>query len=173
MEDFKNMYQNIRFCVKCGAELIVKDDRENKERPHCENCGWIYYKNPIPAAACVVINEQNELLLVKRKFEPKALEWALPSGYIEIWQTPDECAVEELREETGLIGEVSTFIDYYTGFSPFYIRVLSFGFVMKITGGELKAGDDALEAKFFKQEALPPICFWSHQHFLRKINYIK
>ncbi|HPM01825.1 MAG TPA: zinc ribbon domain-containing protein, partial [Candidatus Cloacimonadota bacterium] len=61
------MYQNIRFCVKCGAELIIKDDRENKERPHCENCGWIYYKNPIPAAACVVINEQNELLLVKRK----------------------------------------------------------------------------------------------------------
>ncbi len=173
MEDFKNMYQNINYCIKCGAEMVLKDDRENKERPHCEHCGWIYYKNPIPASACVVINEKNDLLLVKRKFEPKANEWALPSGYIELWQTPDECAVEELREETGLIAEVSSFIDYYTGFSPIYLRVLSFGFLMKVTGGVLKAGDDALEAMFFSQDDLPPICSWSHQHFLRKINYIK
>ncbi len=173
MEDFKNMYQGVKHCLKCGTELLIKEDRENKERPHCPQCGWIYYKNPIPAAACVVINDQNELLLIKRRFEPKPNEWALPSGYIELWQSPEEAAVEELKEETGLVGEIDQFIDYYTGYSPIYLRVLSFGFKMKVKGGILAPGDDASEAVFYKQNELPPIAFWSHQHFLRKINYIK
>lgn len=172
MEEFKNMYNNVNFCQKCGSKLSIQKDREGKERPHCPVCGWIYYKNPIPAAACLVINEQNEVLLVKRKFEPKANEWALPSGYIELWQTPEEAAIDELEEETGLVGEIDHFIDYYTGSSPIYIRILSFGFKMKIIGGTLKAGDDALEAKFFSLQDMPHIAFWSHEHFLRKENYI-
>jgi len=172
MDDFKRMYRNVNNCIKCGTKLVLQNDREQKERPHCPNCGWIYYKNPVPASACVLINESNELLLVKRKFSPHADEWALPSGYIELWQTPEECAVDELFEETGIIGEVDSFIDFYTGYSPIYIRTLSFGFLMKGVGGELQAGDDAQEAVFFKQNELPPICFWSHQHFLKKINYL-
>ncbi len=172
MEEFKDMFKDVNFCLRCGHKLTVKEDRESKERPHCDNCGWIYYKNPIPAAACVVINNENQLLLVKRKFEPKANEWALPSGYIELWQSPQEAAVEELKEETGLIGEVHQFIDYYTGSSPIYLRIISFGYLMKINGGILQAGDDALEARFFSKEELPPIAFKSHKHFLNKLNYI-
>ncbi|MFA5464817.1 MAG: NUDIX hydrolase [Candidatus Cloacimonadales bacterium] len=167
------MYDEVNNCIRCGTRLILKEDREHKERPHCPNCGWIYYKNPIPASACVVINNKNELLLVKRKLAPHAGEWALPSGYIELWQSPEECAVAELEEETGLVGEIVSFIDFYTGYSPIYLRTLSFGFLMKEVGGILQAGDDALEAVFYNQEELPDICFWSHQHFLRKINYIK
>lgn len=173
MNEFDNMYDQINFCIRCGSKLELKNDRESKERPHCNQCGWIYYKNPIPAVACIVINEKNELLLIKRRFEPKPNEWALPSGYMEIWQSPEEAAVEELHEETGLIGDVHSFIDYYNGFSPIYLRVLSLGYVMTIKGGHLQAGDDALEAKFFAVGDLPRIAFHSHIHFLRKINYIK
>ncbi len=173
MKEFDNLYDQINFCIRCGNELEIREDREEKERPQCNKCGWIYYKNPIPAVACVVINEAHEVLLIKRKFEPKPNEWALPSGYMEIWQSPEQAAIDELEEETGLIGEVESFIDYYNGFSPIYLRVLSLGFVMKIKGGRLQAGDDALEAKFYSVGALPPIAFKSHIHFLRKINYIK
>lgn len=169
----KESYNGINFCVKCGKELDLEYDREDKLRPHCKHCGWIYYKNPIPAVACVVVNDSNQLLLIKRRFEPQSGFWALPSGYMEIWQTPEEAALEELKEETGLIGEINSFIGYYAGFSPIYERVLSLGFKIDVTGGKLCAGDDAEDAKFFNINELPEIAFWSHQDFLKKLNILK
>jgi ADP-ribose pyrophosphatase YjhB (NUDIX family) len=164
----KNRYKEIKYCIRCGKKLLHKRDRENKIRPLCTDCGWIYYKNAVPAVACIVINESDEVLLIKRMFEPQAGRWALPSGYIEIWQTPEEAAIVELLEETGLIGEIDSFVGYYYGYSPIYEKVLSLGYKMTILGGVLKAGDDAIEAQFFNQADMPEVAFWSHQDFLIK-----
>ena len=164
------IYKNINFCIQCGTKLIIKTDRENKLRPRCDNCGWIYYKNPIPAVACVIFNEKKELLIIKRKFEPKQGEWALPSGYMEIYQSPQETAVDEMLEETGLIGEVEQFIDFYHGYSPIYERIISFGFLMRIIGGELCAGDDAAEARFVSLDELPEIAFEAHNHYIELVK---
>ena len=160
------MYSGINYCLKCGGKLSIKNDRENKSRPICNDCGWIYYKNPIPASACLVVNSKNEILLIKRKFEPSSGKWALPSGYIEINQTPEQAAIAEMKEETNLDGEIDYFIDYFTGDSPIYQKIISFGYKMNIIGGTLEAGDDASEAKFVSYENLPEICFASHRHFI-------
>jgi ADP-ribose pyrophosphatase YjhB (NUDIX family) len=163
----KENYKEVNYCLRCGAELKLILDKEEKLRPHCSKCGWVYYKNPVPAVACVVFNEQNDLLIIKRKFEPKAGEWALPSGYLEIYQHPREAAQEELLEETGLQGEVFAFLDYFDGFSPIYEKVLSLGFLMNITGGTLHAGDDAAEALFQPLTDLPQIAFQAHRYFIQ------
>jgi ADP-ribose pyrophosphatase YjhB (NUDIX family) len=163
----KETYKNVYFCLRCGAKLTIKDDKEKKLRPQCSECGWVYYKNPVPAVACVVFNKKSELLIVKRKFEPNAGEWALPSGYLEIYQHPREAAHDELLEETGLIGEVDAFLDYYNGYSPIYEKVLSLGFLMEINGGNLQAGDDAEEAVFLPLDNLPPITFKAHRYFIQ------
>ncbi len=167
MRNIEELYQDKKFCVKCGTRLEIKKDRENKVRAICPNCGYIIYLNPIPAAACLIINNKNEVLIIKRKFEPKPGEWALPSGYIEIDQTPEEAAVAEMKEETGLDGKVEQFLDYYTGYSPIYERVISFGFLMKIVGGKLQAGDDAEDAKFVSFDELPDLAFDSHKHYIK------
>ncbi len=169
----KESYNGINYCLKCGEKLVLEIDREDKLRPHCRRCGWVFYKNPIPAVACVVTNQNNQLLLIKRRFEPQSGFWALPSGYMEIWQTPEEAVLDELQEETGLTGEIDHFIGYYSGFSPIYERVLSLGFKIKNIKGNLKAGDDAEEAIFFNLNDLPEIAFWSHQDFLKKENLLK
>ncbi len=163
----KHNYTEVNFCLRCGKELHLKVDKESKLRPHCHSCGWVYYKNPVPAAAILVLNEREELLLVKRMCEPAAGEWALPSGYIEIYQSPEETAVDELKEETGLTGEIARFIGYYFGDSPICEKVLSLGFRLKVTGGKLQAGDDAEEARFIPREELPHIAFAAHRHFIR------
>lgn len=163
----KDRYKNVNYCLECGTKLEIKLDREDKSRPICSNCGWVYYKNPIPAAACLITNDKDEIVVIKRLFPPHAGEWALPSGYIEIYQTPEEAAVAEMQEETNLIGEVDYFIDYFDGYSPLYEKVISFGYKMKIVGGKLLAGDDAVEAKFVKFEDLPEICFAAHRHYLK------
>ncbi len=157
---------NVKFCLRCGARLESRADREGKTRAICPACGWVFYKNPIPAVAVVVLNPQNELLLVKRLFEPNPGEWALPSGYMEINLSPEENAIEEMREETGLEGGIGHFIGWYYGHSPIYERVLSLGFRMRIKGGNLQAGDDAAEAKFYPLDSLPPVCFAAHRHFI-------
>ena len=103
MDFSKDRYKEINYCVQCGSKLEIKTDYEKKLRPQCNNCGWTYYKNPIPASACVILNEKNEVVIIKRKFEPGIGKWALPSGYIEIDQDPEDCAVEEMKEENGIL----------------------------------------------------------------------
>lgn len=167
MKELANLlYKDAHFCQRCGSKLKIKADAEAKLRAICENCGFVLYRNPIPAVAIVVLNERNEILLIKRGIEPQIGMWALPSGYAEIFMTPEDNAIAELKEETGLDGEIMHFIDWFFGYSPIYYRVLSLGFRMLITGGELRAGDDATDARFFPINALPDIAFAAHRHFI-------
>lgn len=165
-------YQGINYCLKCGSAMKLVKDNENKLRPQCSNCGWKYYKNPIPASACVIINQAQELLIIKRKFAPAVGEWALPSGYIEIDQDPAQAAVEEMQEETGLKGEIREFLGYYSDYSPLYEKVISFGFLMNVTGGKLQAGDDASEACYVPLNKVQELAFASHNEFVEKAKTI-
>ncbi|MDA3814593.1 MAG: NUDIX hydrolase [Candidatus Cloacimonetes bacterium] len=166
----KESYEDVNFCLKCGNKMKLLADQEGKMRPKCPNCNWTYYKNPIPASACVILNDKNEIVIIKRKFEPNAGGWALPSGYVEIDQTPAECAIDEMKEETGLDGEVIVQLGYDTEYSPIYEKVISFGFLMKIMGGELQAGDDAAEARYVRLNELPEIVFPSHVKFIEIVK---
>jgi ADP-ribose pyrophosphatase YjhB (NUDIX family) len=167
LEHEEPQYPEVKFCQGCGGRLVPREDHEGKARLVCEACGRVQYKNPIPAVAVLVLTAAGELLLVKRKLPPRAGMWALPSGYMEIYLTPEENAVAELKEETGLEGEVERFIAWYYGYSPIYERVLSLGFRMQVTGGKLQAGDDAEEAVFHPLKELPPIAFAAHRSFIR------
>lgn len=167
MQDFEpSQYPPVRFCQGCGGLLAPGLDPEGKGRLICTLCGRVHYKNPTPAVAILVQNESGELLLVKRKLPPQAGKWALPSGYMEIWLTPEENAIAELKEETGLEGEIERFISWHWGYSPIYERVLSLGFRLRVTGGVLQAGDDAADARFFPLKDLPPIAFAAHRKFI-------
>jgi len=167
MQDLMNkLYRDVSYCQRCGNKIELKVDHENKVRAVCPSCAFVLYRNPIPAVAIVVFNEANELLLIKRSIEPKAGMWALPSGYAEIYMSPEANAIAELKEETGLEGIIQHRIDWFYGFSPIYYRVLSIGFRMKVTGGTLQAGDDAEDARFFSLNALPEIAFAAHRHFI-------
>ena len=163
-----NPTQEAKFCIKCG-NLLQEKKEEEKIRKKCPNCGWIYYENPVPASASVVLNDKNEILLIRRGVEPALGKWALPSGYIEIDQTPQECAVDELEEETGLKGTIIKSLGYFMQDSPICKKVISFGFFLKQTAGKLQAGDDALEAKFFPISEIPYLPFSSHREFVKII----
>lgn len=167
MKDFETpVFPELKYCQGCGGSLKEILDAEGKRRLSCQDCGRVHYKNPIPAVAVFVQNEEGEILLVKRKVLPQAGKWALPSGYMEIFMTPEENALAELREETGLEAEIERFISWHFGYSPIYERVLSLGFRLKVTGGTLKAGDDAADARYFPLNALPPIAFAAHRKFI-------
>lgn len=56
-------------------------------------------------ACCVIVIEDNKILLVKRANEPKKGDWSLPGGYFSWDETTEQCAARELREETGYIAK--------------------------------------------------------------------
>lgn len=159
-------YKDVNYCLKCGHKLEIVTDREGKIRPECPACGWVFYKNPIPVVCCVIINDKDEVVLIKRKFEPSAGKWAFPSGYMEIYQTPETAAIAEMKEETGLDGEVIRLIGYKMSPNPFYEKVVAFGFLMKVVGGELKAGDDAVDARLVPLKDIKELPFISQNYFL-------
>jgi 8-oxo-dGTP diphosphatase len=52
-------------------------------------------------ASCYIVKNQR-LLMVRRIKQEAGLEWAAPSGHVEVGETPEEAAVRDVREEVGL-----------------------------------------------------------------------
>ncbi len=70
-----------RYCIRCGQALVRRDDNGSL-RPTCPACGYVHYRNPAPAAG-VILGRPGELLLVRRRYAPRAgaiLYTAEPAG---------------------------------------------------------------------------------------------
>jgi 8-oxo-dGTP pyrophosphatase MutT (NUDIX family) len=50
----------------------------------------------------LVVNENGEWLVVKKKYGGLKGKWSLPAGFVEGNETADEAVVREVREETGI-----------------------------------------------------------------------
>lgn len=152
----------VRFCPRCATPLTPRDDH-GQMRPSCTACGFIYYRNPVPAAG-VVMERRGEVLLVRRRFEPRAGAWCLPAGFMEYGEAPERCAIRELREETGLIGRITGLLGVYAGVDDPRVRSVLILYTADRVGGRLKPGDDAIEAGWFPPTRLPrAIAFGSHR----------
>ncbi len=160
-----------KYCIECGGELGPFAEN-GVPRLRCEKCGWIHYLNPYPAAATLTVRD-SEVLLVRRGVEPRVGMWCLPSGFEEYEETPEEAAVRETREESGLDVELTGL------FSVNYVSETDKRCVLIIytavprdpsaTDADLAAGDDATDARFFPLDALPPdIAFVSHREAIEK-----
>jgi len=161
-----NLY--IKFCPYCGYKLVRKM-LEGRERLYCSRCGKIFYENPTPVVAVIAKGDEGEILLIKRKIEPCKGKWALPSGFMELEESPVEAALRELAEETGLKGKLKRLLGVYPNNSEIHGYLVTIIYETEIIGGNLCAGDDAEEAKFFTVNQLPPLAFQSHQEALREV----
>ncbi|MBU1170327.1 MAG: NUDIX domain-containing protein [Proteobacteria bacterium] len=155
-----------KFCPYCAGPL-VESQIEGQLRKRCTQCQTILYENPVPAACVVLIDSQERVLLAKRKVDPKAGYWCLPGGFVELGESPEEAAIRELREETGLQGKIDMLLGVSVDPHPDYDTVLITAFLIRSFQGSIMAGDDVSRADFYFSETLPDIAFRSHSHFIR------
>ncbi|MHB8586240.1 MAG: NUDIX domain-containing protein [Thermoplasmatota archaeon] len=115
-------------------------------------------------AADAVLIKGEEVLLVRRKYDPYAGSWAIPGGFVEVGETTEAAAVRELLEETQLRGTIVTLLGVYS--DPARDprgHVVGIAYVCGVAGLvfgiEPKGGDDAADARWFHLDALPPLAF--------------
>ena len=155
-----------RFCPHCGTPLVPRDDH-GVERPTCPACGFIAYQNPAPAVGAI-LEKKGSIVLVRRRYEPQVGYWGLPAGFMEYGEGPEETAIRETFEETGLRIGIDRLHGAYRGGGPGGPRVVLLIYRAHILGGRLRPGDDADEVGWFALDGLPDLAFRSHHAALRE-----
>ena len=113
-----------------------------------------------------VIIKNGKILLVKRKNEPFKGRWALPGGFVEYGETVEKAVLREVKEETGMDAKIKKLVGVYSdpARDP---RGHTISIVFLLEGkGDAIAGDDAIEAKFFDLNELPPLAF-DHEKIIK------
>jgi ADP-ribose pyrophosphatase YjhB (NUDIX family) len=113
------------------------------------------YPSYAVAAVAAVLIEDGRLLLVKRGHPPAAGKWSLPGGAVEPGERLAEAARRELREETGLDAEplgvvwvLNNVVLDEAGRVKYHYLIVDVLFDSGSVRGELRAGGDALEARW-------------------------
>ena len=105
---------------------------------------------------------QPRVVLVKRAHPPIQGQWSIPGGVLEVGEFVREAAIREAREETGLIVEPGQLLGVYDRVlrdaeNRVQYHYVLIDFLCRAVGGELLAGSDAAEARWFTREELPAL----------------
>jgi ADP-ribose pyrophosphatase YjhB (NUDIX family) len=103
----------------------------------------------VPCVGGLVYDERGRLLLVRRANDPGRGLWSVPGGRVEPGEDDAAALVREVAEETGLAVRAGDLVG----------RVVRGRFAIAdyrctVVGGPLRAGDDALDARFVDRTEL-------------------
>ncbi|MBC8504301.1 MAG: NUDIX hydrolase [Anaerolineales bacterium] len=160
--------REVKYCPLCGKKLISAN-RAGRDRPVCPSCDWIYFPDPKVAAA-VLVEQGKNVLLVRRIMQPYQGFWTLPAGFVDAGEDPARAAERECLEETGLQVRVTEIFDIISGQEHAAGAHIVIVYRAKVLGGELAAGDDADEVGYFNRDNLPPLGFEATKQVLGNLH---
>ena len=166
-----------KYCPKCAGELKLKKI-DYAEHPVCQSCGFVFFQNSKPTVGAVIVNDQNEVLLVKRAIEPHLGKWAIPSGFLENGEDPVVGLKREVGEELGAAVEPINILgicvdDYAYTKGPFY--TFNVFYRAKIISGEIKLDRENSQFRYFAKNEIPwdDLGFKSTEFAVKKFYNLK
>jgi ADP-ribose pyrophosphatase YjhB (NUDIX family) len=158
-----------RYCSQCAARVeLVEIGGEPVWQ--CPDCGHRQFRRQWVGVAVIVV-EDERVLMVQRRFGDRAGAWCIPCGHVSWEEDVREAAVREIEEETGLVVELDGVFDVHTTFHDRNRHNAGIWFVGHRVGGTLRAGDDAIDARFFDLDAVPtPLAFDTDERVIRRLR---
>lgn len=139
-----HVLDKFQYCPICGSPHFEINNIKSKK---CKDCGFSYYLNASSATVALIVNEKDELLVVRRKNDPGKDMLDMPGGFVDMDETGEEAMAREVKEETGLEAtEVSYQFSYPNTYlySGFLVLTLDMFFKVKVKDlSHIEAMDDA------------------------------
>ncbi len=145
----------LKYCPKCGDGRFVFDGFRAFK---CGACQFHFFINSAAAVAGILINDEGELLLTVRAFEPQKGCLDLPGGFVDPLETAELALMREIKEElnldvVSLTYLTSSFNEYI--FSEYSVYTTDLGFVCVVDNWDaLKVADDVSGFVFSKVDAI-------------------
>lgn len=146
---------NFSYCLNCGGEFNKVTERFYK----CPKCDLNYYIGINSGAGIILQNSANQILLIKRSYNPSKGKWSIPAGFLEFGENSEQGAKREVFEEVGLkINE----LEYWGSYPGIYqhknidYHTLLTVFIAKIPDEyNIKLSDESTEYAFFDIDKIP------------------
>ncbi len=176
-----SMYQDIEANrnpeIDAILGVVVRTHEKNgSTAPYCNSLlkimnvlygGW-FQISPVLAADVLVINSKKEVLLIKRKNQPYG--WAVPGGFVDLYETMEHAAIRELAEETGIKADINKLqlLGIYSNPKRDTRGHTVSGVYVYFSDDLPKADDDAEDAKYFNINKLPENIAFDHKDILKE-----
>jgi 8-oxo-dGTP diphosphatase len=106
-----------------------------------------------------IISQHNQVILVRRGQEPSKGDWSIPGGLVDVGETLRDAVIREALEETGLEVEPTELVElveriFRDDSGRVQYHYILADFLCRVRRGNLLAGSDALDAKWFRPDEL-------------------
>lgn len=102
----------------------------------------------VPCVGAVILDDAGRLLLVRRGRPPGVDRWSVPGGRLEPGESDADAVVREVLEETGLQVLIGAHVGTVQRAGPGGVTYDIRDYACAVTGGRLRPGDDAAEARW-------------------------
>jgi ADP-ribose pyrophosphatase YjhB (NUDIX family) len=153
--------EDVHHCPRCGAPPTVTFPRSIT----CKACGYGAYYNPKPVACAIAHTHDDQLILMRRGFEPRRGHWSMPGGFVDLGETVEDAARREVKEEIGVEIEITALVGVYSRAEDRTVVVV----YAAEARGTPSLTEEALEIRAFAPIDIPwqDLAFWSDERALR------
>jgi 8-oxo-dGTP diphosphatase len=153
--------EDVQFCPRCGKPATVTFPRSIT----CPSCGYGAFYNPKPVACAITADQDDEIILMRRGFEPNRGKWSMPGGFVDLGESVEDAAIRETKEEIGVEIALNGLVGVYSRSTD---RIVVVVYAARTEGTPTRT-EEALEVGAFRPTTIPweELAFWSDGRALR------